>query len=788
MDEYPAAGDPRVGAEMRAAALQTDVEAARAALRRSEERYRRLLASITDYAYEVQVEAGRVVSTVHGPGCVAVTGFSPEEYATSPLLWHRMVHEEDRAAVEEQARRVLSGETTQALEHRIVHKDGSLRWLRNTPVPRLDAEGRLVGYDALVSDITERRHAEEALRESEEKYRTLFLAATDAIFVESVDGKVLECNTRACDMFRCEESELTTLTVADLVPPEIAATLPAVIERHLATGGIHIEALNQRRDGEVFPCEVSTRLTTIGGEQRVIAYVRDITERKEAEAARIREREAEARAAAAEASKAELEREVARRRDAEQALKHRTNELGEKVKELHCLFEISRCLELQDEPLESMLAEVVAIIPLAFRFPAATCARIELGRLAYATPSWRLTPWTTACPINALGTSMGTVSAGYIESWDGPADGPFLPEERRLLEAVASRVGAVANRKRAEDALRESEEKFRTLADQSPNMILINQAGRIVYANEVCERTLGYPRDQLYSADFSPLSLFAPEFLELGQDNFTRHMRGEEVAPCEYTLLASDGRHLEVIFATKLIDLQGAPAILGIVTDITQRKREEEKLRELQRQITDLPAKEQRRIGQELHDNLGQQLTGVAMLLKSLCQKLTIREVPEAEDAEQIFGLVQEAHAQTRALSRGLIPVEVDAKGLMRALELAAESRDRLPGPSCRFVCREPVAVEDNNVATQLYRIAQEAISNAILHGRPDNVEVRLHCDRQHTTLEIVDDGVGIADNAVLSGGTGIEIMRYRASAIGAELTIHSPEGGGTVVTCTLRR
>ena len=142
-------------------------------MRESEGRYKRLLESVTDYIYTVQVEDGRPVATAHGLGCAAVTGYTSEDYHADPYLWHRMVYAQDRDIVTEHAARVIAGETTAALEHRIVHRDGSIRWVRNTPVPHYDEHHCLVAYDGLISNITTRKRAEEALGESEKKYREL---------------------------------------------------------------------------------------------------------------------------------------------------------------------------------------------------------------------------------------------------------------------------------------------------------------------------------------------------------------------------------------------------------------------------------------------------------------------------------------------------------------------------------------------------------------------------------------------------------------------------------------
>jgi len=136
-------------------------------LRSGEERYKRLVESVTDYIYTVEVKDGLPVSTSHGLGCVAVTGYAPHEYEADPNLWFWMVYVEDRKGVIDLTLAVLSGKVAEPLEHRIIHKDGSIRWVRNTPVPRYDEYGRLVAYDGLIKDITERKRLEDQLRHAQ---------------------------------------------------------------------------------------------------------------------------------------------------------------------------------------------------------------------------------------------------------------------------------------------------------------------------------------------------------------------------------------------------------------------------------------------------------------------------------------------------------------------------------------------------------------------------------------------------------------------------------------------
>ncbi len=146
---------------------------AESVLRQSEERYRRLLGSVTDYICSVDVKNEQAVSTVHGPGCLAVTGYASWEYEAQDYLWYRMVHEDDREAVRKHAEAICKGESVGPLEHRIIHKDGSIRWISNTPVIKRNDAGKVISYDALIADITARKQAEEQLRNSENRLRTV---------------------------------------------------------------------------------------------------------------------------------------------------------------------------------------------------------------------------------------------------------------------------------------------------------------------------------------------------------------------------------------------------------------------------------------------------------------------------------------------------------------------------------------------------------------------------------------------------------------------------------------
>lgn len=131
------------------------------ALKEGEERYKRLFESVTDYVYTVKIVNGRPVSTTHGVACLKVTGYATLEYESDPDLWYRMIYADDRDIVLEQVNRLFAGKPPSTVEHRIIHKDGSIHWISNTPVPRHDEGGQLIAYDGIITDITRRKQIEE---------------------------------------------------------------------------------------------------------------------------------------------------------------------------------------------------------------------------------------------------------------------------------------------------------------------------------------------------------------------------------------------------------------------------------------------------------------------------------------------------------------------------------------------------------------------------------------------------------------------------------------------------
>ena len=214
-------------------------------------------------------------------------------------------------------------------------------------------------------------------------------------------------------------------------------------------------------------------------------------------------------------------------------------------------------------------------------------------------------------------------------------------------------------------------------------------------------------------------------------------------------------------------------------------------LRESQSQLLTVSEREQRRIGQDLHDGLGQQLTAMEFLCHGLAQDLAAPglEARRAELLRQADGLGQrlrEATTFTRALSHGLAPVTLDREGLMAALADLAVRTEALGPIRCRFECPVPVFVSDSLAAGHLFRIAQEAVNNALKHARARGLSIRLTQRQGAVALEITDDGRGLPKSRATKPGMGLEIMRHRANVIGAALRLESAPGRGVTVTCLL--
>jgi PAS domain S-box-containing protein len=346
----------------------------------------------------------------------------------------------------------------------------------------------------------------------------------------------------------------------------------------------------------------------------------------------------------------------------------------------------------------------------------------------------------------------------------------------------ASRIARdITQRKRMEQALRESEAKARGILDTAVDAIITIDAGGIVESfNNAAERLFGYKPSDVIGKN---VSMLMPQPYRGEHDGYMRNYIETGRAKIigigrEVVAQRSDGTTFPADLAVSEVRVGDRRLFTGIVRDISERKR-------LEQEILDISDREKRRIGQDMHDSLGQLLTGIGFKSKSLENKLTAKGVAEATTARQIAELVTQAIMQARGLARGLQPVEPRPAGLMSALQELAINVQDLFKVSCTFRCAQVVEIDDPAKATHLYRIAQEACNNAVKHGRAGDIVIELARAQHDVTLTIADDGVGFAATSVEPPkGMGMQIMRYRAAMVNGAISVRAGAPRGTMIVC----
>ncbi len=325
----------------------------------------------------------------------------------------------------------------------------------------------------------------------------------------------------------------------------------------------------------------------------------------------------------------------------------------------------------------------------------------------------------------------------------------------------------------------ESELRLLAAAVRNSNdaITILDLEGNIISWNLGAERIYGYGEAEAMKMNINRIipDHKHDEMMSLVE----RVLKGGNIEFFETQRLTKNNRILDIsLTATLLKDEKGKPfAITTTERDITER-------RFLEKEILDITEREREQIGQELHDGMGQVLTGIAVKCKGLALNLKSKSLDESKEALVISKLANKAIAQTRDLAKMLYPVDIETGGLVSALQTLASNTEKMLGVRCRFKCDKSVSVKNLVEAKQIYRIVQEAITNAIKHGKAKNINIQLRFTKSGTVLSVKSDGLDFPKLSPRTKGLGLKIMKYRTDLMGGSLDIRKGDKGGTVVIC----
>lgn len=436
--------------------------------------------------------------------------------------------------------------------------------------------------------------------------------------------------------------------------------------------------------------------------------------------------------------------------------------------------------------IEALQMNIMEIIPKPHQEKMRTA--IEQVQLRHRTNSFESQRVAKDGRIIDVWVTITAISGSHIHP------GMVATTERDVTSAISGDEAATnLTTLRAAEHYKVAEELQAILDATVDAVITINSQGIIVRVNKAATRMFGYSKDEAVGQNIS-LLMTSPDrenhdqylrrYLETGEPHIIG--KGREVL-CQ----RKDGTAFAADLSVSEVDHLGL--FTGMIRDVSYR-------RQLQNEILRAVSEEQRRIGQDLHDSAGQELTGLNYLIqghltlleKSLAQELSAAESTallrsELEAMRKSTAVVKSLQQKIRSVIRGLAPVDINGRGLMAALmDLAAGTSD-LHQVQCRFHCPVPLLIQDNQTATHLYRIAQESVNNAIRHGGATHIEISLDAAENNTILTITDNGCGFDNRiSIENGGFGLPIMSYRASLIGAKLSIMPADGRGTIVRCSL--
>jgi two-component system, chemotaxis family, CheB/CheR fusion protein len=703
--------------------------------------------------------------------------------------WTEGIHPDDFERCTHTYESAFDAREAFAMEYRLRRYDGMYRWVLDNGVPQFSLEGEFLGYIGSCIDIHDAKELESKLRQralqqaavAELGLRALETASIQEL-MDLVVGRICETlEVSYCNIYELQPDGRFMLRAGSGWRPEIVSQAP--IE---AVGTLAAYALQASVPVTVENFATETRFSpsTLLQEHEVTSGMSVSIRGTSGPFGVLGVHTTELRNFSKDDQNF-LQAVANLLGDAIERL--RTQELfrqGQQEQADHALRESEgrwrRMVEQNPDPVMiSAQGKVLYINPAGARLLGAAGPEELAGRSLFdfapehfhSEGQARLKTVEKGQPTTPLVTRLLRLDGSEVEAETFST--PIIFEGQPAAQTV---IRDLTGRRNAEEEVRRSEERFAKAFRAAPVAMMITRlgSGRIVDANEHFEQMTGFAREEVVGRKAAKVGLSVHRILRDRVGNILEQTEGYE--NIEALISTKSGDTLDVLSSGEVIEFGGETCLLSMFYDITERK-------QLERTVLEIAEEERRRIGQDLHDGLGQQLTGIAFLSKVVEQNLKAASSEQAQQMHRIIELLSQAVSYTRNLSRVLSPVDVQADGLADALRRLAGSTEDYFSISCRFEAEPDVRVANSGMATHLYRIAQEAVNNAMKHAEAQGIVIQLSVVNDHGVLRIQDNGRGLPDTSgALPSGMGMRTMRYRSNVIGGTLDIYPAEGRGTVV------
>ncbi len=641
------------------------------------------------------------------------------------------------------------------MEAEVLSDTGSVYLRRIRPYRTKD--NRIEGLVITFIDISDRKQAEMQAQRLAQVLRD----SNDAIFVQDMTGKIIAWNQGACRLYGYSEAQALALTVQDLIPSSASKATNDMFMRAARNEPMDpIETQRLRQDGQLV--DVWLTLTSVTDDTGTVVGLasteRDITQRKQ--------RENELRAL-----NAELDQRVKSRTEESVAAAIKLSSMYRTAPVLLCSLDN----QLRLQSLNTRLAELLlpgASLKAMLNKPLKEIAPVlydALEPILHRTLMHKERVSDYEITINLTGKPDQTRT--FLCYCD------HITKEPSVQAGISVSLQDISLHKQLEEELKEKEQRVISILDTAVDAIIsVNAQGQIELLNHAGEEMFGYSAEELIGQ--SVRILLPSSYKSRHDDTFGCFLTALVASPNRGSQNLQAVRKDGTVFPIRLTvgEVDHCQSYTGVISDLSQQQA-------LQDQLLDISEQTQRSIGEALHDDIGQEMTGLTLKTESLQQHLNGVSA-HAGLATNILEGLDRTRKKIRILSHGLLPVAIDAKGLNDALASLAHEAQDVYRINCRFHADSGVEVHNSEVATQLFHIAQEALNNALRHSQGQNIALLLRRCERGLLLQISDDGKGLSDEDANKQGSGLQIMRYRASRIGAEFSIDTTDTPGTRINC----